>query len=62
MSRIIGPLFAGSPLMLLPLVALCLFGAVFVAVVVRLIVQGKQHYDPHARTPLQAERISGRDA
>jgi hypothetical protein len=60
-SRIIGPLFEGSPLLFMPLLALILFAAVFFAVVARLIWQGKAHYDTQARTPLaDDERVVGR--
>lgn len=59
MSRIVGPLFEGSPLLLLPLLALALFGAVFVAVVVRLLIQGRSHYDEHSRVPLEDENVIG---
>jgi len=58
-SRMIGPMFEGSPLLLLPLLALALFGAAFVAVVVRVLVQGRAHYEAHARSPLADERIDG---
>lgn len=59
MSRIIGPLFEGSPLLIMPLLALALFAAVFLAVVTRLLLQGRAHYDAHSRAPLADERIDG---
>ena len=59
MSRIVGSLFEGSPLLLLPLVALALFGGVFIAVVARLLVQGREHYEEHARVALADERVIG---
>lgn len=60
MSRIIGPLFEGSPLLVLPLVALALFVLVFMAVVARLILQGKSHYDAQAAAPLADESAERR--
>lgn len=57
MSRIIGPLFEGSPLLVMPLLALALFATVFTAVVVRLLLQGKAHYDAQAHAPLADERV-----
>ena len=60
MSRIIGPLFEGSPLLIMPLLALALFAAVFLAVVVRLLLQGKSHYDAQAQAPLADEQVGGR--
>jgi len=59
-SRIIGSLFQGSPLLFLPLLALAIFATVFIGVVVRLLLQGKSHYDAQARTPLADERLVGR--
>lgn len=55
MSRLIGPLFEGHPLMIWPLVALALFGITFVAVVARLVLQGSKHHDALAAAPLADE-------
>jgi hypothetical protein len=55
MSRHVVSMLQGSPLLSLPLLALALFGAVFLAVLVRLARQGAAHYDGHARTPLEDE-------
>ena len=56
MSRFVGSLFEGSPLLLLPLVGLALFGAVFIAVVARVLLHGARHYDAQARVLLDDER------
>lgn len=55
MSRHVQALFEGSPLLALPLLALALFCAVFVAVVVRLVLQGAAHNDAIARSILDDE-------
>jgi hypothetical protein len=57
MSRLVGPLFEGSPLLLLPLVALAIFAAVFVAVVARLVLLGSRPFQARAEAPLEGERI-----
>ena len=46
-------LFAQSPLLVLPLVALALFGAVFFAVVVRVFARRATSYDAAALLPLE---------
>ncbi len=60
MSRLIGPMFDGSPLLLLPLLALALFVLVFSAVVVRLALRGAKAFDPASRMPLDDERLPPR--
>lgn len=55
MSRMIGPMFEGSPLLALPLLALALFVLVFVAVVVRLVARGSAPYQAEARRILDDE-------
>ncbi len=61
MSRHVQALFEGSPLLALPLLALALFCAVFVAVVVRLAFQGGADNDAIARSILDDEtRPQGR--
>jgi len=62
MSRFVAMLFEGSSLTVLPLVALALFAAVFLAVVIRLLLQGRAHYDSHARVALDDERVIGRSS
>ncbi len=46
-------LFTQSPLLVLPLVALALFGAVFFTVVVRVFARRAQTYDAAASLPLE---------
>lgn len=59
MSRMVGPMFEGSPLMALPLIALALFLAVFVAVILRVVARGAAPYQAHARRMLDDESGGG---
>lgn len=52
MSRLLGPLFENSPLMLLPLLALVLFGMAFLTTVARVYGRSARSYEPVARRPL----------
>ncbi len=49
-------LFTHSPLLILPLVSLALFGAVFFAVVVRVFARRASAYDDAASLPLERRR------
>lgn len=56
-------LFIHSPLLILPLVSLALFGAVFVAVVARVFARKASSYDTAAALPLdEAPRGDGQGA
>jgi len=60
MARIIGPMFEGSPLMLLPLVSLFLFLGAFVVVFVRAYLKRAKDYDDVASLPLADDDERGR--
>jgi cbb3-type cytochrome oxidase subunit 3 len=51
-SRLLGPLFEDSPLLVLPLFGLLLFFLTFVMVVVRLFSRDRAAFDALARQPL----------
>jgi cbb3-type cytochrome oxidase subunit 3 len=55
MSRFAAELFANSPALLLPILALVLFFSVFLFVIVRVIRMKRSDADRYARIPLQDE-------
>ena len=52
MSRLIGPMFAGSPLLLLPLISLVIFFLTFAAVLLRTYRRKATDYADIERLPL----------
>ena len=52
MSKILAPMFEGSPLMVLPLVSLFLFLTAFIVVTVRAYARRARDYDDLASLPL----------
>lgn len=58
MSRLMGELFSGSPLLVLPLVALALFVSAFVAIVVRAYRRTADQYQGEAGLPLGDDEIA----
>jgi len=55
MSRFAAEFFANSPALLLPILALVLFFAVFLFVIIRVIRMKRSDADRYARIPLQDE-------
>lgn len=55
MSRLIGPMFAGSPLLLLPIVSLAIFFATFALVLVRTYRRDAAEYSSIEKLPLDSE-------
>jgi hypothetical protein len=57
MSLLVGELFHESPLLLYPLVGLCIFMLVFTGAALRAWRQKPQERDALARLPLEAEEV-----
>lgn len=55
MSRLIGPMFAGSPLLLLPIVSLAIFFATFALVFIRTYRRDATEYSSIEKLPLDTE-------
>jgi hypothetical protein len=55
MSRFAAELFAQSPALLYPLIALVLFFVVFLVVVIRVVRMKASEADQYARIPLEEE-------
>ena len=55
MRMLASDFFARSPLLILPVIALCIFVAVFVLVTVRTYGKKRTHYEAVSRLPLETE-------
>ncbi len=56
MARLLGPMFEGSPLMVLPLVTLILFFITFLFVAIRAYAKRARDYDDVAALPLEDDK------
>ena len=56
MSRLLGPWFEGSPLMILPRMGLVLFFATFVTVTLSLFLRDKASFDALALVPFALDK------
>ena len=57
LSQLLGPLFEGNPLIVLPIVALAIFLGVFFAVTVRVLARKATTFDDVASLPLDEGEV-----
>jgi len=57
LSQISSEFFARSPVLLLPVIALCLFGAVFLLVLARTVLAGRDEIERGAQLPLSDDEV-----